>query len=274
MALADASRDFTRVVEDLGRRHPETNARLTGRVIPLLETIVGPVRSTLLLMSAAVAVVLVIACANVANLIAARTGGRERSDIAIRVALGASRWRIARLVVLESVVLAAVGAAAGLVGGVWAAKLLPVLSAGSLPRADEAALDWRVLAFSAVLMCATAIATAWLPAAKASRTDPARALRTTTRGAAGRSPLRQVLVIVQVGLAFAAVVVAGVVVRSFARASAVDPGFTPAGVLTLRIEPAWRASPERAASREEFGRERCAADVPGHGQLCFRHLGG
>jgi predicted permease len=258
VSSADASTDFNRIVEDLGRRHPETNARLAGRVIPLLESIVGSTRTALLLLSAAVAVVLVIACVNVANLIAARTGGRERSDIAIRLALGASRWRVARLVVLESAVLAAAGASAGVAAGVWAAGFLPRLSAGSLPRAEEVALDWRVLAFSAVLTCAAAIATAWLPAAKAGRSDPARALRTTTRGVAGRSRLRRVLVIVEVGLAFAAVIVAGLVARSFARANAVDPGFTPAGVLTLRIEPAWRATPERAASREQFEREHAA----------------
>jgi predicted permease len=258
VSLEDASSSFNGIVEELGRRHPETNARLAGRVVPLLETIVGPARSALLLLSVAVGVVLVIACANVANLLVARTGGRERSDIAIRLALGASRWRVARLVVLESAVLAAAGAVTGLVVAVWASRLLPALSAGSLPRADEAALDWRVLAFSAVLMCATGIVTAWLPAAIASRNDPARALRTTTRSVSGRSRSRQALVIVEVGLAFIAVVVAGVVVRSFARASAIDPGFTPAGVLTFRMEPPWRAHPERAASLEEFGRQHAA----------------
>ena len=257
-SVDDASRDFNRVVEDLGRRYPDTSAQLAGRVVPLLETMLGSARAALLWLSGAVGVVLVIACVNVANLLAARMGRRERSDIAIRLALGASRWRIARLVILESAVLSAAGTVAGLVAGVWAAGLLPALSAGSLPRADQAGLDWRVLAFSAVLMCATGIVTAWLPAAKASRTDPARALRGTGRGVTGRSRSRQVLVIIEVGLAFAAVIAAAGVVRSFSRASAVDPGFTPAGVVTLRIEPPWRASPERAASREEFGRQHAA----------------
>jgi predicted permease len=258
VSVDDASRDFNRVVEDLGRRYPETNARLAGRVVPLLETMLGSARLALLLLSGAVGVVLAIACVNVANLLAARTGGRERSDIAIRLALGASPWRIARLVVLESAVLSAAGTAAGVVVGLWAARLLPALSAGSLPRADEAGLDWRVLAFGAVLMCGTGIVTAWLPAVQASRSDPARALRTTARGVTGRARSRQVLVIVEVALAFAAVIAAAGVVRSFSRASAVDPGFTPAGVLTLRIEPPWQASPERAASREEFGRQHTA----------------
>ena len=256
---ADAVRDFDRTVGDLERRYPDTNGQLSGRVIPLLDAIVGPARSVLQLLSVAVAVVLLIACVNVSNLLAARTGGRERSDLAVRLALGASRWRLARLVLLESVVLSTLGAVGGLIAGVWAAGLLPGLSGGSLPRADDVALDWRVLIFGVVLMCATSIFTAWLPAARASRSDAAQALRAATaRIATRRSRSSQVLVIVEVGLAFAAVIVACGVVRSFARASAVDPGFTPGGLLTLRIEPPWRVNAERAGSREEFARQHAA----------------
>jgi predicted permease len=258
VTVTHARGDFDRVVKDLGRRYPETNAGLTAAVTPLLETIVGSSRPMLLLLTVAVAFVLTIAAANVANLLIARNGARGRSDIALRLALGASRWRVARPILVESLMLSAAGSMAGLAMAAWAAPVLASLSHGSLPRSETVAIDSTVLVFTLTVMALTSVAVALLPALKTATENPAHLLHASGRTIPSRSRVRRALVLIEVALAFAAVVAGGVVVRSFERASAVNPGFETTGMLTLRIEPPWRASPERAANREAFGRQHAA----------------
>jgi predicted permease len=250
-----AGDDFDRVVKELGRRYPATNADFGGVASPLLETMVASSRPALLLLTAAVGVVLAVALANIANLLIARTAGRGRADIAIRLALGATKWRVVRPMLAECLLLSAAGTAAGVAIAAWTAPILASLSGASLPRTEGVAIDGRVLAFTLVMMTVTSLAIAIGPALNSGGIDPAGVLQRASRGIASGGRARRGLVIVEVALAFAALAAGGVVVRSFERADAIHPGFETDGVLTLRLEPPWQVRLERAPDAEAFMRQ-------------------
>ena len=254
VSRSQAGGDFDRVVKELGRRYPATNADFGGAASPLLETMVGSSRPVLLLLTAAVGVVLAVALANIANLLIARTGGRGRADIAIRLALGATRWRVVRPMLAECLLLSAAGTAAGVAIAAWTAPILASLGGASLPRTEGVAIDGRVLAFTLVMMTVTSLAIAIGPALNSGGIDPAGVLQ-RTRAIASGGRARRALVIVEVALAFAALVAGGVVVRSFERADGINPGFEVDGVLTLRLEPPWQVRLERAPDAEAFMRQ-------------------
>jgi putative ABC transport system permease protein len=222
------------IAAQLEKEYPDTNTQMGVGLGPLHDWVVGDMRAALLVFISAVGVVLLIACANVANLLLARASGRTR-EFAVRTALGAARLRLVRQLLTESFLIAAAG---GLIGILVAERTLDVLirlSPQDLPRIHEVRIDGWVLAFMAVMTGATAFLFGLLPAWQSSRVD-ATALkdgaRTTSPG--GRTT-RRVLVVGQVAASVALVACAGLLVRSFERLQRVPPGVDPVNVITFRV---------------------------------------
>jgi putative ABC transport system permease protein len=220
-------------------------------VEPLRDTIVGHVRPGLLILLGAVGFVLLIACANVANLLLARGAGRRR-ELAVRAALGASGARLARQAMTESVVLGVIGGAAGVLLAILGAAVLVAVSPPDLPRADGMGVNGAVIAFATLIALATALLFGLAPALQARAGGMAAALRDADRGASsGRlTRTRRVLVGVEVALALVLLVGAGLLVRSFAALQSVDPGFRTERVLSFRISTGTGTYPEAAHVRE------------------------
>jgi putative ABC transport system permease protein len=209
--------------------------------------------------------VLLIACANVSNLLLARSAARRR-ELALRTALGASRWRVARQQLTESVLLSVAGGAAGLLLAAWGVDALAALGAGDIPRSREIGVDGRVLAFTAALSVFTGLAFGLLPALRASRPNLNEVLKDAGRGTSGpgRGRVRAALVVAEVALALTLLAGAGLLVKSFVGLRSVNPGFDPASVLTARVDLARAryAKPEQAAAF--FGElQRRVAGLPG-----------
>lgn len=197
--------------------------------------VVAPVRPTLLILLGVVALVLLVACANVANLTLARVADAQR-DLRVRVALGATRGRLLRQMLTESVLLGGLGGAVGLVFAVLCLRLVRLLEPGRLPRIEEAALDAPAVAFAAGAAFVAALLFGSLAALQALRAADAAPLDDGARGsAAGPARVQRLLVVSELALSFMLLAGAGLLVRSFARLQAVDPGFDPRGVLTARI---------------------------------------
>jgi putative ABC transport system permease protein len=256
MPIDRAEADLRLIAERLRLEHPEANGGYGLQLVPLHEYEVGRVRSTLLLLLGAVGLLLLIACVNVANLLLARLTSRQR-EVAVRSALGAGRWRIARQLLAESTMLSLLGAGAGLLVAYWSIHAIRATSPGDIPRLDEVGIDLTVLAFT----FAVALLTGWLfglaPAMQASRGAIAPALHRGGRsmtGAASGSRLRGALVIVEVAVALVLLLGAGLLVNSFRYLWSFEPGFDPRGVLTVRISPDRARYPE-AVQRDAFFQE-------------------
>jgi predicted permease len=215
---------------------PAWNADAT--VVPLHTGLTANVRGRLLVLLGVVGMILVIACANVANLTLARAGARAK-EIGVRAALGAGQLRIAQQLLTESVVLAGAGGAAGLLVATQGLSLLARVLPANTPGLDRAAVDWRVLAFTACLAIATGIVFGVAPAWQAARTNVSDSLTAGGRGAAHAvSPrLRNALVVAEVASAVLVVIAAGLLVRSFWTLSRVDTGFRPARLVTAHLTP-------------------------------------
>ncbi|MGH7571205.1 MAG: ABC transporter permease [Gemmatimonadota bacterium] len=236
--LERAQAEVDAVTRRLEAVYPEPNAKRGAALVPIEDEIVGSVRPALLILLAAVGLVLLIACANVANLQFARTAGQRR-EIAVRSALGASRSRIVRHLLTESALLALIGGAAGL-GLAWlGTDLLMAFGGAGLPRAEGIGVDGWVLAFAVGVSVLTGILFGIAPALLMSRTGLQPALK---EGDAGRGLLRKTLVAGQVALAVVVLVGAGLLVRSLWNLTRVDPGLRPARILTLETQ---RPSSER-----------------------------
>jgi putative ABC transport system permease protein len=231
VAVEQAAAELNAISAALAREHPRTNAGVSAVVIPLREHLMGDLKRPLLLMLAAVAIVLVMACANVASLMLARGLQRER-EFAIRSALGAGRGRLVRQMVSESLLLAGIAAAFGVAAAHWAIQVIVAFAPSGTARLQDAAIDPRMLALSGVLTLMTALACGVVPAVQFSRSrDPLR-----DRGAIGsRAPLRRALVIAEIAVAVVLLTGAGLLVRSFTRLMAVDPGFSPRGVIAAQV---------------------------------------
>src|SRR2546425_1294649 len=179
--LAQAQADMDNIAANLERQYPKSNAGNRVRVRPLLEIFVSDVRGTLWVLFGAVAFVLLIACANIANLLLARATARQK-EMAIRAALGAGRWRIARQMLTESVLLAIVGGALGLLIAHWGIQFILYISPTAIPRSREISLDWRVLGFTLGVSFLTGILFGLVPAVQACEVDVHETLKETGRG--------------------------------------------------------------------------------------------
>jgi putative ABC transport system permease protein len=224
------------IVDNLARQHTESSDFLSARVLPFHQEVVRDVRLGLMLMFGAVGCVLLIACANVANLLLQRATTR-RKEIAIRAALGAGRWRIFRQLLTESLLLALGGGVIGWLLAMWLTKLLISLAPRGLPRALESGLDARVLGFAVLVSLATGVIFGLAPALQAAKTDLNEALKDGAKGGGARSNrYRNGLIVVEVALTLMLLVCSGLLLNSFLRLQRVDPGFDTHNVLTFRIE--------------------------------------
>ncbi|HET7221328.1 MAG TPA: ABC transporter permease, partial [Vicinamibacterales bacterium] len=240
-SLADARSDLARIGAQLAAAHAPTVPDFPGfatNVVPILDVIAGErLQSTLWMLLGAVGLVLLVACANVANLLLARGATRQR-EFAIRRAIGAGRARLVRQVLVESAVLASIGGALGTLLAAWGTRGLASVAAAYVPRIDEVALDARVLAFALAASLAAGLMFGLVPALRMSATDAGDALKEGARGGVGvrlrRS--RNALVLAECAVAIVLLAGAGLLIRSLIHVSAVDPGFDPAHVLMVRIE--------------------------------------
>jgi putative ABC transport system permease protein len=243
-------------VESLAREYPDTDTGYSRAYVrPELETLVGDTRKPLYILLAAVGFVLLIACANIANLLLARSTGRTR-EIALRAALGATRARIVRQLVTESVLLAAAGAGLGLLLSSFGTSAMARLYPSNLPRLQEVGVDYRVTLFAIGIALASAILFGLVPALQVARPRLESALKEGGRsGTSGvhHARLRSVLVVAETALGVILLVGAGLLIRSFQRLQQVDPGFNPHGVLALNFDlPSIRY---KNAGSERFNRE-------------------
>jgi len=235
--LAVAQQEADAIAATLARTYPETNTGIRFEYTPLRETIVGNVRPVLVGALAAVGLLLLITCANAANLLLARTAGRAR-EIATRSALGATRLRILRQLLIESAVLAAIGGGVGLAAALWTVESLPALLIEHLPRATSVRLEPSVLVFTAGVTLLVALLFGSIPALQASGERASGALKQD--GRAGQSPgarrLRGGLVIAEVALAAIVLAGAALVGRSLLQLTRVNPGFVPDRLLTFNVQ--------------------------------------
>jgi putative ABC transport system permease protein len=234
--VEQARADLDGIASNLARAYPGTNAGWGVAVKTLHEQVVGDVRASLLVLTGVVGFLLLISCANVANLLLARSSAR-RQEVAVRSALGARRGRLVRQFLTESVLLALAGGGLGLLLAAWGVELLVGLGPGNIPRLDEVGLDARVLLFTLAVSVATGVVFGLLPALSASKTDLAESLkeggsRGSTAGRGARR-LRNSLVVSEIAIAVVMLAGAGLMIRSFQRIQEVDPGFRPARILTF-----------------------------------------
>jgi predicted permease len=237
VSVEQAQAEMDAIAARLREQYPDTNANAGARVVSLHEQLVGGARTSLLVFLAAVGFVLLIACANVANMMLARASSRHR-EVAIRTALGATRLRIVRQFLTESVMLSLAGGAVGLLLAMWANDLLLAVGADAIPRANSVALDWRVLAFTLAASALTGVAFGVVPAVHATRLDLQESLKEGGRGQTGgraRRRVRGLLVVSEVALSLVLLAGAGLLIKSFLRLQGVDPGFEPSGVLTMNV---------------------------------------
>jgi predicted permease len=238
VTLDQASRDMRAFAEKLKRDNPGSfPEKWTLKVTSLDQIATGDIRPALLVLLGAVGFVLLIACANVANLLLARAAGRTK-EVAIRSAMGAERWHIVRQLLTESVVLSVIGGAIGLLIAYWSVRALVAMNPGNVPRIEEMGIDGNVLLFTAIVSLGTGLLFGVMPALQISRTDLQTTLREGGRGSGGdRSGqrVRRGLVVAEVALALTLLVGAGLLVKSSARLSGVDPGFDPNDVLTFSL---------------------------------------
>jgi putative ABC transport system permease protein len=263
--LGQAQADMDRVIAGLKGEYPEISnlANFGVALIPLRDDLLGAARPVLLVLAGAVALVLLMACANVANLMLAR-GEARRRELAVRKALGASRLRLARQMLTEAWLLSGGGAAVGLIVALWCQRLVVDYAPLALPRVTEIAFNGPVLACAAALGMAAGLLFGLIPALQISGDGAAESLKTGTRGTEGRAAVRRALVVGQVSLAVVLLVGAGLLIKSFGRLMAVPSGFVGDRVLTLRISLPEARYPGRPEVTAYFERLLAgAASLPG-----------
>jgi putative ABC transport system permease protein len=276
VSVQQADADLAAVLRHLAEEYPATNATIRSEVVGLQDDMVQGVRPALLAFMGAVALVLLIACANVANLLLARAATRDR-EVAVRVALGAGRARLMRQLLTESVVLAIIGGALGLAMATWAVAAVRGTDVQFLPRQGEISIDGTIVAFTLVLSVATGLLFGLAPAIRLSRGSLHATLREGARGATGGSlaRVRGALVLGEVAVALMLLVGAGLLIRSFDKLTKVDLGFEPSQVLTYSVTfpsakfgdrdqaaPLYDALLERAKALPGVQQAALSADLP------------
>jgi putative ABC transport system permease protein len=257
VSVEQAQAQMDQIATTLERTHPVWNKDNKAGVRPLRDHLVDArTRSWMLMLLGAVGIVLLIACANVANLLLARAAARER-DVAVRAALGAGRWRLIRHLMVESLVLSIAGTVLATILAWWAVQILGASMPEGVPRVAGIALDLRVLVAAAGLSLVTGLLFGIVPALHLSKPDLAASLKDGTHGAGagrGRQRMRSALVVAEVALAVVLLVGAALFIGSFVALMRVNPGFNPDRVLTVQISP--RAAPGTRAPNfgAAFGR--------------------
>jgi putative ABC transport system permease protein len=266
VSVGQAAAEAATVAGRLEAGYPETNTRRRARVVSLHEDLVGQVRPALLVLLGAVGLVLLIACANVANLLLARAASRGR-EMALRTALGASRARIVRQLLTESLLLSLAGGGAGLLLAQWGVDAIVKLSPASVPRLAETSIDARVFLFTLCVSVLTGVVFGLAPALQASKTDLAASLKDGGRGGSAgvaRSRMRAALVVAEVALSLVLLVGAGLLIKSFRQLVTTDPGYTPERVLAVTVALNTKRFAEEG-SRAAYFREAVAriGQLPG-----------
>lgn len=252
----EAQTEMTLIAERLSQQYSDTNKEIGAAVVPLRDHWAGDVRFSLLLLLASCGGVLLIACANVSQLLLARATTRER-ELSVRAALGASRWRLARQVLTESALLAIIGSVAGALMAFWLVDLV----AGSIPielpfwiRID---VNSSVLVFTIVISCVTALLAGSLPAVQAARVGISQALKTSggnTGGTGAGARSREILTAAQVAVSIVLLVGAGLVLRSLLKLKEVNPGFDPHNVLMMEVNPTYNGDEPAQTRVDRFSR--------------------
>jgi putative ABC transport system permease protein len=239
ITIEQAQSDMDAMVNGLSQQFPNgAPFRLSLR--NLQDDVVGGIRPALLVLLGAVGFVLLIACANVANLLLARASTRER-EIAIRAAVGGRRWRIVRQFLTESAILALLGGMAGLILAVWTLDALSLLGQAGIPRAGEIEIDRGVLLFTVVMSLATGFIFGVYPALRMSKCDLQETLKETVRSTGRSRGFQNVLIVSQIAIAFVVLIGAGLMIGSFRQVQHVNPGFDPDRLLVLQVSlPSFR----------------------------------
>ena len=266
VSMEQAKADLAVIARNLAAQYPDTNRHFVGAVVkPQLDDLVGDIRPALRLLFAAVSLVLLIACANVAGLLLARAS-RRRSEVAVRSALGASRPQIMRQMLVESLFLALCGGGAGIALSMSLLRMLVHLVPSDLPRSGEVSVDATVLFFATVVSLFTGLLFGVLPAWRISRVDPSTALRDGARTATagrGQHRVQNALVIAQTAIGLVLLIASGLLIRSFVRVLQVNPGFDRKNVLTASLDlPLSRYSSQQQVNFENQVLERLRA-LPG-----------
>jgi putative ABC transport system permease protein len=246
LTVAQVDAEMDTIAQRLAAQYPSSNKNTRVSILPYYDSVVSNIRPALIVLSGAVVVVLLIACANLANLMLSRAEARHR-EIAIRAALGAGRRRILQQLLVESVILALAGGVVGAALAAWAVKLFVASQPATIPRIDLIAVDGRVLAFTAAISIATGLLFGLMPAIRSSAADLLSTIKESSRGSGRRgSRVRSVLVVAEVAMALMLLVGAGLMIRSFMRLMSVDLGFDPERVVTARLTLPERKYPELA----------------------------
>ena len=237
VAVEAAQKQMSAIQARVAEQNPETTAKIGVNLTPLLENQVGEYRTSLTMLLCAVGLVLLIACANLANLLAARGAARAR-EFAVRLAIGATRWQMIRQLLVESLVLAIVGGAVGMCLAAWGRDLLVALAPAGVRRFQETRLDVFVLAFTGVVTVVTSVLFGLWPAWQASRADAQSALKAGAHGSSdsrGARRTREILIVAQVALTLVLLSAAALVLKSFAQATKVELGFEPRALITAQV---------------------------------------
>jgi putative ABC transport system permease protein len=240
VSVTQAAAEMETITSRLRQQYPESNNNRFNKVVSLHQHLVGETDKMLWLLLGAVTFVLLIACANVANLLLANAASRQK-EIAIRTALGASRLRVIRQLFTESALLALAGGAVGFLLSVWGVPLITQLLPREFPRLDEIRMDWRALGFTLAASVITGFLFGLAPALNVTKAGVQDAMKETSHGSGGsvhRSRLRQALIVAEVALSVVLLAGAGLLFRSFLQLHSVKAGFTPEQVLTARLSPA------------------------------------